>query len=1091
MYQFVWFIRKNLEYTYGLDKINIQIFGVGISEEETSEVMDRREYYTLDNLSNTSILQTLVRFNEESEIRFDFQVVASTYWIIINKPVETVSKVFEYGGLTPNGGLMSITRTTDEGIKPNRIYGVGGTENLPVNYYTLKEGDPTNSEVVQVLPQDPEFGKLYLKMNPQHNDAYDIWSHDGNSWQVVQYLNERRLPFPKYISHYGNLMPKSFRDYLEGWELGYTPDSPPPREDDPEPAKKGYEDGLSTLNGIERYKPITYYQDDEKVVTYGIKEERQDFTDIIPTIKGLYASKDGSELGRLDEIVDVYVPPNGEFWNDAVNVVTNLDTGTRYNRRVPYIYMPPQHSTREERATFGGKHIRYNDNGYTDLDVVFTKTVDVNLNNPLSVSVDTTPIRIVPDLTDQPYFSKIRATIKTSAKIMKREGYQWVEVAGSMRYNGINTKIITVTHRPYYQEDGVNVYYQEEVGETILRTGLPVIVNKNLTEVFVKVAEGYERRYFSTNTPQIGDKVDDKVYYIESRLENNEVTVSADITRPVDVPLQGEYRVKFEMHITFSGATHPYYGIMDHYVVEINIRSFRITVTPRYGFNDSRKTFFIWTKELFFNPIHERWKDEEVYIAFQSGKLAGNKFAITSVHSESGFRGVFDDDSRTYRTTNEDGDEILVPSRYCIELAMIENRTEDVNMFIDMPSFPALVPAKGDLFIIEGVKYPFDPYVLNAEQRLENALIEHLNKDSRYSYAITIDHIAINRLGINYNQLKAGNKIKIRNNSLAGTSGYDYASLTIKSVQITRANDQLLDRYVLNVSNIEHKRSVVARPPVIDRDIEERDLEERLRRIESGIDESTSGWISRIGGFPQDTDISSVFGEIREGTPIFGDDSLESELRGETFELSEETKLRLKRINTKNKEIMLLADARHNSLLGYFVKDKDTMTPMQPNIVIRDNMVVLEEDVLFALFDSEDVTSLPASSVPLKEEEVNYIYVHKERGSMVLSVSYELLDDKENYLIGFVNPVKGGFDDFEEFYMGDKVKPAEVAKRFPPIRITDRMSFVEKQHNLGYNPNVKVVLDNGDVVEVSIFHPSLDSIELSWVGEFNGYAYLD
>lgn len=240
-------------------------------------------------------------------------------------------------------------------------------------------------------------------------------------------------------------------------------------------------------------------------------------------------------------------------------------------------------------------------------------------------------------------------------------------------------------------------------------------------------------------------------------------------------------------------------------------------------------------------------------------------------------------------------------------------------------------------------------------------------------------------------------------------------------------------------------------------------------------------------------DVSNEFGRV--GTTIRG---VSKEIEGVevlTLELSEETKLRLKGINTKNKIIMQMVDAKHRSVLGYFVDGKENLNPVLPDLEVVDGLLNLSKDAMFNIFGSDSPRVLKAGQKVLVQDEVNYIYADMRNestqgyGEAVIRDSF--VDIEEMYLIGYINPLREGFEEFEAVYIGDKVKPAEVAKRFPPIRITDRMSFVEKQHNLGYNPNVKVVLDNGDVVEVSIFHPSLDSIELSWVGEFNGYAYLD
>ena len=88
---------------------------------------------------------------------------------------------------------------------------------------------------------------------------------------------------------------------------------------------------------------------------------------------------------------------------------------------------------------------------------------------------------------------------------------------------------------------------------------------------------------------------------------------------------------------------------------------------------------------------------------------------------------------------------------------------------------------------------------MSAEKKVGEKLKEELVKEARYSYSIALDHISINKLGIDYTELKSGNKIKLRNNSLAGTNNSNYADNKV----CKHYKEQQLDRYVINVSNIE------------------------------------------------------------------------------------------------------------------------------------------------------------------------------------------------------------------------------------------------------------------------------------------------
>ena len=191
------------------------------------------------------------------------------------------------------------------------------------------------------MPATPDPLKTYLIPNTEYPDAYDAWLYNEGNWQLHSKYQERRNPFPKYLSFYNNLMPKCFREYLEGWDIGYSglqynPPMPPFSEE----KWQGYYDGRSTFQGTETYKPIAYYQDSDAIAKYGIKDVRKDFSDIYPSIIEQYASDNGQPLGRLDEIVDVYVPPTGKYWEDTDNIVEDLVTGNRVNNKVPFMIIP-------------------------------------------------------------------------------------------------------------------------------------------------------------------------------------------------------------------------------------------------------------------------------------------------------------------------------------------------------------------------------------------------------------------------------------------------------------------------------------------------------------------------------------------------------------------------------------------------------------------------------------------------------------------------------------------------------------------------------------------------------------------------------
>ena len=264
--------------------------------------------------------------------------------------------------------------------------------------------------------------------------------------------------------------------------------------------------------------------------------------------------------------------------------------------------------------------------------------------------------------------------------------------------------------------------------------------------------------------------------------------------------------------------------------------------------------------------MDDRWslfnKEKNVLFTFKNGKLAGNKFAVATEHSVNTYNGVYERTDKLLTTNDKDGSVLSnVPSKYCIELKHIVNEANSsdtqANLFPQIPQ-GNLVPSAKDLFIIENVRYPYEPYVLSAEQKLEDKLKEELNREARYSYSIILDHISIQSQGIDFNKLRAGNKINIRNNSLAGTNNNNYAELTIKSVQITKTNDQQLDRYILNVSNLTYRRNLTrpsitdrGRTTTFDRDIATLDREIGvLRGVVNENNRTTNSITTTLGKYP-------------------------------------------------------------------------------------------------------------------------------------------------------------------------------------------------------------------------------------------------
>ena len=446
---------------------------------------------------------------------------------------------------------------------------------------------------------------------------------------------------------------------------------------------------------------------------------------------------------------------------------------------------------------------------------------------------------------------------------------------------------------------------------------------------------------------------------------------------------------------------------------------------------------------------------------------------------------------------------IAVNSRYCIELKSVGNTNENETAFAELPSAPNLVPKRGELFIIEGVRYPHDPYVLSAEKKLAEALKKELDQEARYTYGLTFDHINLDKLNIDYNQLRAGNKLRIRNNSLSNTTNLTYAEFTIKNVTIAKSNTELLNRYSVTVSNIAYKRTragfladdslnqrIDDLATAIDRNADSLDgvgytTSQGLQQVRRLSTDNTTGLQRQLGNIPSGISVSSIFGEVERGSSVFGK-------KGNTIE--NKALFASKAINTKNKKIMTMTATFDRSLLFYFSKDME-LAKIEPPFVVRDGTIALKEPLVI-------VTSLLGSfgiypqDVPLIEDEVTYFYarVDTKHEETKLEVSDKIIEkttdgDIQYLLIGYVNPVLDNeMQEIEYTYIEDASKFEDV-RLVIPVYSGDRSKYV--QHNLGFKPSVRMVKDNGELCWVTITHYDNDTLNVQWLGSIVGNILID
>ena len=301
-------------------------------------------------------------------------------------------------------------------------------------------------------------------------------------------------------------------------------------------------------------------------------------------------------------------------------------------------------------------------------------------------------------------------------------------------------------------------------------------------------------------------------------------------------------------------------------------------------FDTTTREFFTWIKDIKFNPMLPAFQgDEAPAFVFTTGDLAGedNKFVISTAHCD----GVIENTTKQIQTDKAEDDttQITATSKYMVALKFVENDVADNKSFFKSLPYINLLPKEKDLFIIENCFYPHNPYVYSAEEKLGKKLREALDQNTRYTYAITFDNLTRIKKGIDFNQLKVGNRIKIKNNSLVTTDSrrtdivtitVDSYEFTIKSMTIKKANNSLYDVYNVVLSNeVRNENTTINRggtttglePYISDLNNRFADLDKGLSRTDNRItktnDNIFKGNIAlnkQIGNVPSDKSLTDI-----------------------------------------------------------------------------------------------------------------------------------------------------------------------------------------------------------------------------------------
>ncbi len=244
--QFVDRFNQNLQYNFG-SQWRMEVY---------SDLPMPEDMVTVQ-ANNASIWAVLTQMFDLYGVRWHIESVAGQMVIRVGYPSAEISHIFEYAD-----GLTSIQRSNPSEDIYTRLYGRGGTRNIPQWYYK----DDRDG-----FDGDPDY-------NPNLDTGY-----------------------------FANLLPTSTRRYAQGWNEAESGGAPMPPSDYPEFYNMGFDDQRSGRN---MHLP-NYAQSRQEITDkWGIRERvLQDNEQIFPSIQSVWLGN----IGRADEIVAVEQVLNDQY----------------------------------------------------------------------------------------------------------------------------------------------------------------------------------------------------------------------------------------------------------------------------------------------------------------------------------------------------------------------------------------------------------------------------------------------------------------------------------------------------------------------------------------------------------------------------------------------------------------------------------------------------------------------------------------------------------------------------------------------------------------------------------------------------------
>lgn len=623
-----------------------------------------------------------------SDITTDFldshsiEIQTNLYVIRVGYPTTEVDHIFEYGF---EGGLMKLERQVQSDEIRNMLKGRGGDTNIPFRYF--KNTDTNNPDF---LP-DPDWVKELATI------------------------------------HFTNLMPATFRSYVQGWKAahltetdadgnllyeGYTPVGES-NAYAPWAYRKGYTDT--------KFSPVEFVADE--ITINPATGDKQ--VEILPTYspyvkKGSSLDKYGPLAGTLDNNDDIYPTIQGTGL-DVVVAVEHIDSDDVLESVE-------------------------NESQIKNIDGCKTAVNNLEQSEYRTVSLPKTYFTVEPGMT---------ANLEFDVKIL--DAYKFIRDG---RGGGRTTKV-DISKAEVIKPYTVNVF-NSNTNESISSVGIP------------------EGDYYYEITCTVHNLTSNETF---------EVVIGDEEPKKESSNLSAQWTNTFDIWVkNIWGTT-------------------KLSTETNAQYSER-----VWT-----HVLGDRERNEAA-VVFTSGEL---------VHEDYEFKipdGSFPvyDPSNTYT----DADGTVHTSHWRIKLAKSDAELEATGLYV--PSTQKQGKA-GDTFAFIGTEMTHIPYVVDAEERLDNWKKDQLGekKEIKPTFVVTTDRVRLSGEGkpdALIHQLRVGNSIRLADKRfIAPLDNRAYETLYLQSITYTYrepSNDDaalnpdveivLGDKYATNANPVSMMRSDIS-----------------------------------------------------------------------------------------------------------------------------------------------------------------------------------------------------------------------------------------------------------------------------------------